>query len=145
MGNIPFNFPASLSLSTNSIGQLYFDNFLPYLGCDTSNSDLAFTISMHPPFADSNGRIRSKDKILENLSWDFRIIHSSIEEILELEVFGSEEKYNLSIYNNLGQILITKSISLGLFSCDFSRFENGLYFAVLNKQGHNITRKFIKL
>ncbi|MEM1002090.1 MAG: T9SS type A sorting domain-containing protein [Bacteroidota bacterium] len=81
-----------------------------------------------------------EDFKLEN----FSLYPNPTEDILNIDAKGKIQDFNFSIFNTLGQKVISGSSSIGFSAVTMSSLQNGLYFVSIEANGQSLTQKLIK-
>jgi len=80
-----------------------------------------------------------------NLLSGIKVYPNPAKDVLNIEVPDNQLPENYTIYNNLGQILANKKINtISDLRVNTSSFSSGIYIIKINKEGQDVTLRFIK-
>ncbi len=77
-----------------------------------------------------------------NSDENFDIYPNPASDILNIMPLKADSNYNLSIYNNIGEMVISENFS-GQSNIDISNISSGIYFVMINVENQKYTKKIV--
>ncbi|MBC8884580.1 T9SS type A sorting domain-containing protein [Flavobacterium piscinae] len=127
------------------------ENSLDQFGRSISLNNNGNIVAIGTPYNDGNGSNAGHVRIFENITlstsdFDTNTISFYPNPTKDFVYFNLNETIeSLSLYNLLGQAVLSKQINAENFSLDISSFSAGSYIAKLNTKGKSKSVKIIKL